>query len=184
MRDHCYGWSDVAWRRSRRLGRGVLVNDRVDVALAAGAHGVHLRSDSPSASRVRTIVPGGFLIGRSIHGKADAERATSDGGVDYLMLGTCFPSASKPGRDASGVAALAETVTATPVPVLAVGGVTLERLEQVRNAGAAGFAAIGLFDAPPAALPLILARSFEAFGPGDTLPGPTSAPGRVGRGQS
>ncbi len=147
-----------------RTGARVLVNDRVDVALAAGAHGVHLRSDSPPASRVRTIVPPGFVIGRSVHGKAEARRATADGGVDYLMFGSCFPSASKPGRDAAGVAALAEIVIATLFPVLAVGGVTLERLAQVRHAGAAGFAAIGLFDTPPEALPLVLSRSVEAFG--------------------
>jgi thiamine-phosphate pyrophosphorylase len=123
----------------------ILVNDRLDVALAAGAHGVHLRADSAAASRVRRIVPSGFLIGRSVHSMAEALGATADGGADYLMFGTVFPTASKPGQAAAGTTALAEIVAATPLPVLAVGGVTVATAPDVARAGAAGLAAITLF---------------------------------------
>jgi thiamine-phosphate pyrophosphorylase len=123
----------------------ILVNDRVDVALAAGAHGVHLRADSAAASRVRRVVPSGFLIGRSVHSMAEALGATADGGADYLMFGTVFPTASKPGQAAAGTTALAEVVVATPLPVLAVGGVTIATAPDVARTGAAGLAAITLF---------------------------------------
>jgi thiamine-phosphate pyrophosphorylase len=123
----------------------ILVNDRVDVALAAGAHGVHLRADSVAASRVRGVVPPGFLIGRSVHSVAEALRAAADGGADYLMFGTVFPTASKPGQAAAGTTALAELVGATSLPVLAVGGVTVATAPEVARTGAAGVAAIALF---------------------------------------
>jgi thiamine-phosphate pyrophosphorylase len=123
----------------------ILVNDRVDVALAAGAHGVHLRADSAAASRVRRIAPPGFLIGRSVHSVTDTLRADADGGADYLMFGTVFPTTSKPGQAAAGTTALAEVVVATSLPVLAVGGVTVATAPDVARAGAAGIAAIALF---------------------------------------
>lgn len=122
----------------------IIVNERIDVAIAAGAHGVHLRGDSPPASRVRTVVPPGFLVGRSVHGVDDARRATGDGS-DYLLFGTVFETSSKPGMAPAGVSALATVVAATAVPVLAVGGITVERVASVARAGAAGVAAIGLF---------------------------------------
>ena len=130
----------VAGTRTR-----ILVNDRLDVALAAGAHGVHLRGDSMAASRARAIVPAGFLIGRSVHALADVAAAMSGGGADYLLFGTVFATPSKPGQPAAGVAALAAVVEATPVPILAVGGVSKETAGRVAQAGAAGVAAIGLF---------------------------------------
>ena len=60
----------------------VLVNDRLDVALAAGAHGVHLRGDSMPADRARRVAPAGFVIGRSVHAGGEAERVAADGGAD------------------------------------------------------------------------------------------------------
>jgi thiamine-phosphate pyrophosphorylase len=128
-------------------GARVLVNDRLDVALAAGAHGVHLRADSMPARAVRTRCPPGFLIGRSVHARDEAIAAAAAGGLDYLLFGTVFPTASKPGRGATGVSALADVVAATAVPVLAVGGVTPDNVGEVAAAGAAGFAAIGMFAA-------------------------------------
>lgn len=123
----------------------VLVNDRVDVALAAGAHGVHLRADSVAASRVRRIVPPGYLIGRSVHSVAEVLDVAADGGAEYLVFGMVFPSASKPGQAAAGARALAEIVAATSLPVMAVGGVTVATAPDVARAGAAGVAAITLF---------------------------------------
>jgi thiamine-phosphate pyrophosphorylase len=123
----------------------VLVNDRVDVALAAAAHGVHLRGDSMPAARVRAMAPRAFLVGRSVHSRDEAVRAEAEGGLDYLLFGTVFETVSKPGIAAAGVTALADAAKATRLPVLAVGGITAARVAAVVEAGAAGFAAIGLF---------------------------------------
>jgi thiamine-phosphate pyrophosphorylase len=126
----------------------ILVNDRLDVALAGRAHGVHLRADSFTAARARAMTPTPFLVGRSVHSVADAVAATRDGGLDYLIFGTVFETASKPGRQPAGVAALTAVVRATPLPVLAIGGITRARIGEVTAAGACGVAAIGMFDTP------------------------------------
>ena len=130
-------------RLSRGSGTRVVVNDRVDVALACGADGVHLRHDSVRAEAVRTIAPAGFLVGRSVHGVAEAEEA---GPVDYLIAGTVFPTSSKPrATPVLGLDGLAEIVQAVAVPVLGIGGMTRERLDEVAAIGAAGVAGVGLF---------------------------------------
>jgi thiamine-phosphate pyrophosphorylase len=123
----------------------VLVNDRVDVALAAGAHGVHLPAAGAPAPAVRSLVPRPLLIGRSMHTLAEAQEAEAAGEVDYLLFGTVFESASKPGVPPAGVAALATVAASVALPVLAVGGVTAGRVVQATGAGAAGIAAITLF---------------------------------------
>ena len=121
----------------------VVVNDRVDVALTSGADGVHLRSDSLPAARVRAMAPPGFLIGRSVH---RAEDAAAAGDVDYLVAGTVFPTTSKPGlHDFLGLSGLTSIARAATVPVFAVGGMSIERAGEVAAAGAGGFAAISLF---------------------------------------
>jgi thiamine-phosphate pyrophosphorylase len=126
----------------------VLVNDRFDVAVAAGAHGVHLRGDSFRASRVRACAPPGFLIGRSVHSVSDAV-ATADGdAVDYLIFGTVFETSSKPDRAAAGLHELSAVARATRIPVLAIGGLTSDRIADVMRAGAAGVAGISMFDMP------------------------------------
>lgn len=125
----------------------VLVNDRVDVARAGGAHGVHLPGDAVPAPRVRAITPASFLVGRSVHAADEAEEVSRGDGVDYLIFGTVFESASKPGMAAAGVETLSRVVNSTTRPVLAVGGITTERVGEIARAGAAGFAAIGLFAA-------------------------------------
>jgi len=124
----------------------VVVNDRLDVALACGAAGIHLRGDSVPPDRVRSMAPAGFLIGQSVRGVDDAVRAARD--VDYLIAGTVFPTPSKPGlRVHLGVEGLSAIVRTVRVPVLAIGGVSIDRIEAVAGTGAAGIAAIGLFDA-------------------------------------
>lgn len=122
----------------------VLVNDRIDVALACGANGAHLRGDSPAPSAVRAIVPQGFLLGRSVHDVGDARAVAR--WVDYLIAGTVWSTASKAAdHQLIGLDGLHEIVKAVDVPVLAIGGITLERLRLVSDVGAAGAAAIGLF---------------------------------------
>ena len=123
----------------------VVVNDRLDVALAVGADGVHLRADSMDAARVRRIVPPGFLIGRSVHTVEEAVAASGGGALDYLIFGTVFETVSKPGREAAGLDRLARVSAATTIPVLAVGGISPSRTAGVARAGAAGVAAIGVF---------------------------------------
>jgi thiamine-phosphate diphosphorylase len=123
----------------------VIVNDRIDVALAARAHGVHLRGDSMPASRARMMAPPRFIIGRSVHSLDETHRADADGAIDYLIFGTVFSSVSKPSAAAAGPQALAAVVRSTALPVLAIGGVSAATASQVAAAGAAGFAAIGLF---------------------------------------
>lgn len=123
----------------------VVINERTDVALAAGADGVHLRGESVAADRVRQVVPPGFLIGRSVHGGAEARTAAATG-VDYLVMGTVYPTRSKPEvAELAGLSGLEETCRAVSVPVLAIGGITVETVDDVAAAGAVGVAAIGLF---------------------------------------
>ena len=138
-----------AVRVTRGSGTRVVVSDRPDVAMAAGADGVHLRGRSIDALRVRHMVPPAFLLGRSVHRAAEAAAAEAGGGLDYLIVGTVFPSQSKPGGTALGVTGLASAVQAVCLPVLAIGGVTLSNLATVARAGAAGIAAIGLFMGDP-----------------------------------
>jgi thiamine-phosphate pyrophosphorylase len=129
------------------LARGtrtrIVVNDRIDVALASGADGVHLKGDSIPVGAARQLAPPGFMIGRSVH---RVEEAIAAGDADYLIAGTVFPSASKPAEaPLLGVEGLKAVVLSVNRPVLAIGGITDERVGAVASAGAAGFAAIGLF---------------------------------------
>ena len=130
----------VAGSRTR-----VVVNDRLDVALATGAHGVHLRADSFAARDVRRLAPAGFVVGRSVHTPAEA----ADADADYIVAGTVFPTASKPHLNtALGIAGLRTIVEAARVPVLAIGGVSADNVMEIARAGAAGVAEIGLFGVP------------------------------------
>jgi thiamine-phosphate pyrophosphorylase len=137
---------------SRGTRARVLVNDRTDVAIAAGAAGVHLRGDSLAAPRVRSIAPDGFLIGRSVHSLDDVASAEEDGGCDYLLFGTVFASEGKPdGHPIAGIDALRAACKRASVPVLAIGGVDVPAAREIAATGAAGVAAIGLFMAPESA---------------------------------
>jgi thiamine-phosphate pyrophosphorylase len=121
----------------------VVINDRIDVALVCRADGVHLRGDSITVGEARRLVPASFLIGRSIHGTSEATAAAD---ADYLVAGTVFPSVSKDRVGAEiGLKGLEAIVRAVSIPVLAIGGVTVDRAADVGRAGASGIAAIGLF---------------------------------------
>lgn len=129
----------------------VVVNDRGDVALAAGAHGVHLRADSYEAGRLRGLAPAGWLIGRSVHTPAEAIAAGE--AVDYLVFGSVYPTASKSGALPAGAAELKKVAAAADTRVLAIGGVTVARLPEIAATGSAGVAAIELFLPPGAEFP-------------------------------
>ena len=123
----------------------VVVNDRADIAFAAGAGGVHLRNGGPPPLRVRAIAPAHWLIGRSVHRPDDVRPAEPVDGADYAICGTVFESASKPGRRPLGVDGLAGVVRDASLPVLAIGGVDAGNAPLVAGAGAAGVAMIGYF---------------------------------------
>lgn len=144
-------------------GRGtkVLVNDRADIAIAAGAAGVHLRFDSAPGARVRAAfasapkpagapsaatLAGGFLIGRSVHSLDDVDAALADGAYDYLLFGTVFRSAGKPAdHRVAGLDGLAAACARSAIPVIAIGGIDAARLDDVAKTGAAGFAGVAMF---------------------------------------
>jgi thiamine-phosphate pyrophosphorylase len=134
----------------RPAGALVLVNERTDIALAAGADGVHLKSNSPPVEQVRRIVPERFVIGRSVHSDVEAAAVDRAGGCDYLLFGTVFPSASKPANHPiAGVEALKIACQRVQLPVIAIGGITPARAASILEAGAAGAAGISVFaDAP------------------------------------
>ncbi len=128
----------------------ILVNDRLDVALAAGAAGVHLGNESVPVGEVARWcnsghAPRGFLIGRSVHQLAEAVDAEC-AGADYALFGPVFATPSKLAYGPpQGISRLAEFCRAVRTPVLAIGGVTEENAADCLRAGAAGIAAIRLF---------------------------------------
>jgi thiazole tautomerase (transcriptional regulator TenI) len=96
------------------------------------------------------VTPPAFLIGRSVHARDEVAAVSAEGAVDYLLFGTVFPTTSKPGQTAAGVAGLTRaTSAAAGIPVLAIGGMTLENARHLAAAGCAGFAAIGQFSDGP-----------------------------------
>jgi thiamine-phosphate pyrophosphorylase len=123
----------------------VLVNDRVDVALAAGAAGAHLGQEDPPLDRLRPHLPPGFLLGTSVGSAAEAARAAA-WPADYWSVGPCFPTPNKPDAGAAlgpaGFAALARLAPAG-VPVIGIGGIGPANVGAIIRAGAAGVAVIG-----------------------------------------
>ena len=130
---------------ARGSSTAILVNDRLDIALATGADGLHLKERSVASSLIRPYVPEGFLLGRSVHTKGDAVQVEAEGELDYLQFGTVYSSMSKPDAETCGIDALEEMTRAVNLPVLAIGGITVDNSFEVFCAGAAGVAAIGLF---------------------------------------
>ncbi|MSQ41138.1 MAG: thiamine phosphate synthase [Dehalococcoidia bacterium] len=130
-------------------GRALLVvNERVDVALACGADGIELGEEALPVAEARKLVGKGVLIGRSVHSVEGAVAAAREG-ADFLVVGTIFPTASKPGAETAGLALLRQVGKAVRIPYLAIGGVDESNAAQVIEAGAAGAAVIGaILEAP------------------------------------
>ena len=123
----------------------ILVNERADIALAAGAHGVHLPSKGLRVSDLRTWLPEGFVIGVSVHTEREIEAACAQG-ADYVLLGHVFPTESKRIYGPSlGLDFLRKASSKASIPVLALGGMRAESIGPVLETGAAGVAGISLF---------------------------------------
>ncbi len=130
-------------------GATCLVNDRVDVALAAGADGTHLGADDLPLAAARRVAGPGHLLGGTARDPARARLLVAEG-ADYLGVGPAWPTATKTGLpDALGPAGVRAVAMAVDVPVIAIGGVTAERVADLLAAGAAGVAVVGAVSAAP-----------------------------------
>jgi thiamine-phosphate diphosphorylase len=140
----------------------VLVNDRADIALAAGAAGAHLGWDDPPLQSLQPHVPAGFLLGISVGTPEEAMRAAA-APADYWSIGPCFATPSKPDAGAplgpEGFAAIAR-LAPEGIPVIGIGGITSENAPLITRAGAAGVAVIGAVLSAPA--PEAAARALRA----------------------
>lgn len=144
----------------------LLINDRSDIAAAAGADGVHLASNSLSADVIRRAFGPEFLIGVSTHSLTEATMAKA-GGADFAVLGPIFETASKQQfGEPLGLEQLKTVASVvTPFPVLALGGVELENVAACRSAGARGVSAIRLLN-DPSKLDRIVSAIRESFSEG------------------
>jgi thiamine-phosphate diphosphorylase len=122
----------------------VIISSRVDLAVACDAAGVHLPERDIATADARKLV-GKRLVGRSVHSLEGAAAAESEG-ADYVIFGPVWASASHPGVAPVGIDALARVSRSVRIPVLAIGGLTPERIDECHDAGAAGYAAIRMFE--------------------------------------
>ena len=147
---------------ARAGGSGFWVNDRVDVALAVRSDGVQLGRASMSTEAARRMLGRAVWIGRSIHDPVEARRAVADG-ADLLVLGSIYATQSHPGAEPLGLAALRQAAAAGR-PIVAIGGITRERVREIISAGAWGVAVRGgVWDAadPASAVGSYLAALFD-----------------------
>lgn len=132
----------------RQHGAQLAVNDRLDVALAAQADGVHLAGQSLPVADAVKLANGSVQVGRSVHSLEEAVQAADDG-ADYITFGHVFPTASHAGMPPKGLHELRTIVEAVDVPVLAIGGITPLNLDEVLATGCAGVAVISAILSDP-----------------------------------
>jgi thiamine-phosphate pyrophosphorylase len=149
---------------TRKHNALLFVNDRIDVALAAEADGVHLGPDDLPVAVARRSVPGGFLIGFSADDPEEARRAERDG-ADYIGCGSVFGTTTKAeaANEQIGVTRLDQVAAAVRIPVIGIGGINLQNIEQVAATRARGAAVVGaIMSAPdPAAVTRVLLAAFR-----------------------
>jgi thiamine-phosphate pyrophosphorylase len=119
----------------------LIINDRADIALAAGAAGVHVGQDDIPAAAARRIIGKNGILGVSVSTVEEALRAQADG-ADYLGVGALFPTGTKPDAQAVPIEVLKNIVSASRVPVAAIGGISRETLPFLKNTGIAGIAVV------------------------------------------
>lgn len=128
---------EVLAQACQRHGALLAVNDRADVALAAGAHVLHLGQDDLPVGWAREVAGEEVLLGRSTHDGDQAAAGAVEDGVDYFCVGPCWPTPTKPGRPAPGLDLVRATAAAAPErPWFAIGGIDHARLDGVLEAGA------------------------------------------------
>ncbi len=139
----------LAVESARGSGTKILINDRLDVAIAAEADGVHLGGHSAPADAVRAVAPEGFIIGVSTHSLQEAGEAAG-AEADFITFGPVFhtPSKARYGPPL-GTGALREACEAVELPVLPLGGINRENFPQLLGLPVAGLAAISLFQGAP-----------------------------------
>ncbi|MFJ9408524.1 thiamine phosphate synthase [Streptomyces sp. NPDC101393] len=121
----------------RRHGKLLAVNDRADVAHAAGADVLHLGQGDLPVPAARALLGADVLIGRSTHAEAEVDAALAEPGVDYFCTGPCWPTPTKPGRHAPGLDLVRYTASRAPErPWFAIGGIDAGNLDEVLDAGA------------------------------------------------
>jgi thiamine-phosphate pyrophosphorylase len=150
----------------REHGVRLVVNDRPDVAAAAGADGVHLGASDPAPAEARRLLGRAAWIGRTVNGLDEARAAARAVEVDYFGVGPVFATASKAGAaPALGLAGLRRIVEALDRPVIAIGGIVAERVCEVLAAGAYGVAVLSAVAASedPAGQVARLRRAIDDF---------------------
>ena len=135
-------------QRCREVGALFIVNDRADLALAAGADGLHLGQDDMPARRAREILRPRMILGVSTHDPEQARRAVADG-ADYVAVGSIFPSTSKAGFQLVGPELIRRVRPEVSVPLVGIGGITADNAAAVLAAGADGVAVISALCAAP-----------------------------------
>jgi thiamine-phosphate diphosphorylase len=125
-----------------QAGSWLLVNDRIDIAMAIRANGVQLGAASLPVADARSLLGAGARIGYSAHSALEVLQAETDG-ADFALAGTIFESGSHPGREAAGLRLLAECAERSALPVVAIGGITPARVASAVEAGAYGVAVLG-----------------------------------------
>ncbi|MBA66584.1 MAG: hypothetical protein CL756_01565 [Chloroflexi bacterium] len=120
----------------------LIINNNIEVALAVNAEAIQLSESSMSPEAVRFKIENRLYIGKSVH-SLDAAINAEKSGVDYLIVGTIFPSNSHPGFTASGVDLIKNITSSVSIPVLGIGGITHKNSDSVINNGAFGVAVIG-----------------------------------------
>ena len=150
----------------RRHGKLLAVNDRADIALAAGADVLHLGQDDLPVDVARQVLGPGTLIGRSSHDPGQADRAAREPGVDYFCAGPVWATPTKPGRPGTGLELISGVAAADPArPWFAIGGISLDRLGEVIAAGARRVVVVRAITdaADPGAAAAAFARRLAAY---------------------
>ena len=136
-------WCDEIIKDATDVGAQLIVNDRADIAAMAGAAGVHLGQRDLAPELVRKMVPAGMVLGLSTHTRSQLDRSTTTA-VDYVAVGPVYRTVTKDtGYAAVGLDLVTYASRLLPErPVIAIGGITLDRVESVMSAGAAGVAVV------------------------------------------